>query len=314
MRILLLVVLLLVPAWAQDRGQDMHDFFQWALDAPLTQRYSDKLQAVVATMSDASLQPLYNQIDNLNMTGTGARAELRTTYRAELLGLDGPLGDLARQINQDARQPMVQGNPPLTRLAVEAFSEWYLFALGQTGPPPGKTFNDSMAVTLQAIYPKLTPAQQQSLGNVASMWAALRQKWPTMSAADQATLKAQWATLLAPIVARRAPLAPAFQALEALRQAAKGDDPSATAAAEQAVTAQSIRLQGLGTPEAMALAKRLDEVVSGTNTLSQLNAMSSEIADRAHLPISDPDSIQPIVNGTWQQGWAGGMSPFMYRW
>lgn len=320
---LLLLVLLACAALAQDasnvRGKDMHDFFQWALDAPLTQAYSDQLQATLVKMwqngQGPSLRPLYDQIDNLNLAPTGVRAQLRTTYRAELLDLDGPLGDLARAINKDARQPMVQGNPPLTRLAVEAFSEWYLFALGYEGPPPGDTFNDSMALTLQQLYPKLTAPQQQSLANVASMWAALREKWPSMSAADQATLKAQWQTLLAPVVAERKPLLPAFQAMQALREAARGDDPAKTAAAAQAVTQEAIRLRGLGTPEALQLATRLEQLVSSADTLSQINAMSSEIADRAHLPISDPDSIQPIVGGTWQQGWgSGAMSPFMYRW
>jgi len=319
----LLLVLLSGAAQAQDasdvRGKDMHDFFQWALDAPLTQAYSDQLQATLVKYwqegRGPSLRPLYDQIDNLDMAPTGVRAQLRTTYRAELLGLDGPLGDLARAINKDARQPMVQGNPPLTRLAVEAFAEWYLFALGYEGPPPGDTFNDSMAITLQQLYPKLTSAQQQSLSNVASMWAALRQRWPSMAPTEQATLKAQWQTLLAPVVAERKPLQPAFQAMQALREAAKGDDPSRTAAAAQAVMQEAIKLRSQGTPEALQLATRLEQLVSAADTLSQINQMSSEIADRAHLPISDPDSIQPIVSGTWQQGWgAGGMSPYMYRW
>lgn len=322
-RHLLLLVLLACAALAQEasdvRGKDMHDFFQWALDAPLTQAYGDQLQATLVKLwqngQGPSLRPLYDQIDNLDMTPAGARAELRRTYRAELLGLDGPLGDLARAINKDARQPMVSGNPPLTRLAVEAFAEWYLFALGYEGPPPGDTFNDSMAVTLQQLYPQLNASQQQSLANVASMWAALRARWPSLSASDQAALKAQWQTLLAPVVAERKPLQPAFQAMQALREAARGDDPAKTAAAAQAVTTEAIKLRGLGTPEALQLATRLEQLVSSADTLAQINSMSAEIADRAHLPISDPDSIQPVVYGNWMSSWAAqDASGLRFRW
>jgi hypothetical protein len=96
----------------------------------------------------------------------------------------------------DAAHPVIAaGNPPLTRQAADAFTEFWCFTKNQAGGERldcNQALKDSNAQRLSQTYGGLPPGQQTQLAAMPQTWATLRLGWAESSEADRQKMRSRW--------------------------------------------------------------------------------------------------------------------------
>ena len=156
----------------------------------------------------------------------------------------------------------------LNQQAVDAFCEWFLFAIalldGQkpAESPPGASFAAHLQQILMRGWPKLSTANRKKLTDFPEYWAAVRRDWPSLSGERRQEMLGNWGTALAPLLhsSERQELARAC--LADLQSSYRSQtDPDQLERALQRVESAARRMAAEGDPESTALARQLRQAV-----------------------------------------------------
>lgn len=188
------------------------DLLEWALDLQMTAEQRDHARdTLVASWQAKDHQAIANSTQLLALYDRVAR--LAPAQRDQARGKTTP--ELLAQLKKDrkdplarwllgvydaAHAPIAQGDPPLTRQAIDACAELLAFLAGQAGKgatePPDAKLKASVEHELVARWPKLDHAQQQQLARLPAFWAASRVAWARASETERAAARKQWAEAL----------------------------------------------------------------------------------------------------------------------
>jgi hypothetical protein len=188
------------------------DFIEWVLDVPFTQAQRDDLKEhFVAAWNrgnrgeiDGVGQILQGRLALDKLTDPDKKELARQSIRAEVLKqwrASAGRGDaLTRQmidIYDAAHQPLVAGDPPLTRQATDATIEVIHFMASRVAGAgdfvPSAPEKEQFAKSLAAAYPTMPKENRDELAKMPTYWAALRVAWPELSRDEQSKLTAAWA-------------------------------------------------------------------------------------------------------------------------
>jgi hypothetical protein len=140
-------------------------------------------------------------------------------------------------IHADVDRVLAEGQPPLTRHAVEAFAEFLHFAgqqvAGVRAPLPAAV-REQVVADVVAEWPRLPAEQRQLVVGMPLGWAALRLRWPELNADERQAMVADWRAM------------PRIVALgQAIATAASADAQQQQAAAAKQSTSisEALRLQ-----------------------------------------------------------------------
>ncbi|MHB8878744.1 MAG: hypothetical protein ACYC8T_34015 [Myxococcaceae bacterium] len=207
-------------------------FFEWLLDARLTEEQQQQFQDSLARSWTArnaeeiagtlAVIKFYDDLaQKTEAERNGVREALLNSFLESMRqSPDDPMSRWVLGIYYSAHTPIAKGNPPLTRQVADAFAEVNCFMIGQvvgdTGFKPGKELKDQLATSLAAGYPGFSAQQQKEYQQLPLAWAAIRMTWPTLSEAEKAKYRRQWApgvqAMLAPAEAKARPAAAAAAA------------------------------------------------------------------------------------------------------
>jgi hypothetical protein len=208
----------------------------------------------------------------------GARADMRNPAAQRLVAA-----------YEEAHPVIAAGNPPLTRQAVDAFTEFLCFTKNEGGGPRldcNQALKNSYAQQLAQTFRALPPEQQKKLAEMPQTWASLRLGWATSSEADRQKMRAQWQ----PAGQATPPEDPRWVAAEAAAARANAfgkkdpetvSDQELLAAAKDANTvAQEYRRQG--TPQLLQYAVAWEQLAGtyrvGLGVYRQIASMNADQA------------------------------------
>jgi hypothetical protein len=188
------------------------DFIEWMLDVPFTQSQRDGLKDhLVAAWAnndrgeiDGVSEIVKARLELDKLTDANRKELARQAIRVEVLKqwrTEAGQGDvMAKQmiaVYDAAHQPLVAGDPPLTRQATDATIEVIHFmasrVAGTADFVPGAQEKDRFATNLAAAYPTMPRENRDELAKMPTYWAALRVAWPELSRDQQSKLTAAWA-------------------------------------------------------------------------------------------------------------------------
>ena len=175
------------------------DFVEWLMQVQLTDGQKETVETELRRMwqknSKEDIDGLMKILDSRDKLAA-MKPEERELVRQKILddGIaewrkDPSVGaKLLVDIYDGTHKPIAAGNPPLTRQAVDAFSEVLFFAAGQvsgvTCPPPAE-LKAKLADAIAKDYPSMGPDQQKQISQMPLGWAALRVAWPAYSDAEK---------------------------------------------------------------------------------------------------------------------------------
>jgi hypothetical protein len=213
------------PRLTAELLQKATGFFEWLLDAQLTQEQRREFQD---SLSQSWIQKKQDEIqstvavvqfsDRLNgmsqQDREAYRQVLQEKFLAQMRAQPGSI--LSRwvvNIYDSAHKPIARGNPPLTKQMVDAYAEVVGFMLresmGKQYFAANRIFKDALANSLIAQYSRLAPEQQAALGQVPGIWAIIQARWPAIPEPEKQALRDQWRTSLQEIVNVAAQATPA---------------------------------------------------------------------------------------------------------
>jgi hypothetical protein len=191
-------------------------FFEWLLDAQLTQEqrreFQDSLSQSWIRKKQDEIQSAVMVVqfaDQLNGMSQEDREAYRQVLQAKFLDQKRaqPGNVLSRwvlNIYDSAHKPIASGNPPLTRQMVDAYAELVGFMLresmGKQYFAANRVFKDALARNLIAQYRQLARQQQAALAQVPEIWAIIQARWPATSEPEKKALRDQWRTSLQALV------------------------------------------------------------------------------------------------------------------
>lgn len=195
------------PPLTQATVDQVVDFLEWLLEAPFT---DDQRTTVRTFMVDS-----WRKRDKVEMDGAAdilkargqlsamppdrrvlAREQIREGAVKEWRTQNDAVAKLMVSIYDASRQPLAQGNPPLTRQSADAAVEMLFFMASQVagGDPvaPTQPMKDQFAANLASGYAQLSDNDRKSVAEAPLTWAGIRANWPETSAAEKEKFKAQW--------------------------------------------------------------------------------------------------------------------------
>jgi hypothetical protein len=218
------------------------DFIEWMLDVPFTQGQRDELKAHFVDAwakndrgeIDGVAQIIKGRIELDKLTDANKKELARQAIRAEVLKqwrAEAGQGDaMAKQmlgIYDAAHQPLVTGDPPLTRQATDATIEVIHFmasrVAGTSDFVASEPEKEQFAKSLAAAYPTMPRENRDELAKMPTYWAALRVAWPELSRDEQSKLTAAWANsdqvkpVVEQIKAAQAKASPSSDSMAALK-------------------------------------------------------------------------------------------------
>lgn len=195
------------PPLTQERADRCGRFFEWLLETRLTNDQRETIQDYLVgvwTNKDAnqmanavSVLDQYAQIEKLDpATRDLAREEAQPRFIASWRKQDDPLCKWAAGVYDAAHQPIVAGDPPLTRQVSDATLEVLCFVVSEvrggqrleTGP----VLKEHWAKMMAADYAQLGNEQKKVLAEMPTIWAALRAGWVQMPEDKKAEYRTQW--------------------------------------------------------------------------------------------------------------------------
>ena len=183
-------------------------FFEWLLDAKLTQEQRREFQDSLAEswthtrqdeiQSTVSVVQFADRMNGMSQQEREAyRQILQSKFIAEMR--TQPARVLARwvlNIYDSAHKPLAPGNPPLTRQMVDVYAELIGFMLresmGKQYFAANRIFKDTLAQSVVAQYRQLAPDQQAALAQVPGIWAIIQARWPATPEPEKQQLRQQW--------------------------------------------------------------------------------------------------------------------------
>jgi hypothetical protein len=186
-------------------------FLGWLLEIPVTQSFATAQRTrLVRGWSNpkevqTTLLMLKWQLDTARLKdGTAHRDYARALAQPVLMkGLRAEKTDADSRLLVEAfdvaHRPIVDGDPPLTRQASDAWTELYCFVNNQAGyphmdatPPLKQRFSTALAIT----YLGYTPEERRFYAGMPLRWAALRWTWMGGQDADRRKIMAAWLPLV----------------------------------------------------------------------------------------------------------------------
>ena len=157
----------------------------------------------------------------------------------------------------------------LNQQSVDAFCEWFLFAValadGQppAESPPGYTFAAHLKQIVVRAWPNLAPENRKKVLNFPVYWADLRQDWPKLSEAQRRTLTENWRTALRPLLKASQKQELARACLVDLQNTYRSSQatPVDLQQALQRVETAARRMSADGDPESKAQARQLQNAM-----------------------------------------------------
>jgi hypothetical protein len=200
------------PPLTQQTADNLAGFFEWLLDAPLTQGQRQEIQeAAVEVWQRGDMETMANILGIVQafgqvvQLGETQRMQVRQELQPALLAeaRQHPGNDLSRwmlQVYDAAHVSIAPGTPPLTRQVAEAYAEVQHFLLGVVATGQARPIEQDFGPTgrdvwVQAIaddYPRYGPEYQRKLTEMPLFRAAIGEAWPALTAAEQTQLRNQW--------------------------------------------------------------------------------------------------------------------------
>ncbi len=183
------------------------DFLEWLVHAPLTEEQRGVVESELRRFWKEKLQ---DDIDGttemlaargeLAKLGEAERELARQTILEQALAAwrkdDQSAGArMMLAIHAAANEPIAAGEPPLTRQAVDAFAEFFVFAAGQVAGCEGrlgKEVRDELAKTTAEGYADMPAEQRETIAGMPLLWAALRVAWPELPAEQKQAYVDAW--------------------------------------------------------------------------------------------------------------------------
>jgi len=201
------------PPLTQATVDAITDFLEWLIEVPFTQEQK--------TMIAGNITDSWKKNDRAEIEGTlealKLRAQLsqmtpqqkavaRQAAQPELIKAArqeaDPVAKMIVQVYEAGRQPIAQGDPPLTRQAADAMLEVLFFMAAQVQggdsavmnlPAPTQEMKDQWAKNLAANYGNADAAARKQIAGMPLTWAAIRMLWSDLPEADKSQARAQWA-------------------------------------------------------------------------------------------------------------------------
>ena len=189
-------------------------FMGWLLEIPLDRSRADGIifMQLMETLNETLLadwknpREMKNDLDTLTWQLEMAqhspeeRAYLRIITQPELIkGLQAAKGERYAQLllaaYEEAHPRVAVGNPPLTRQAVDALTEFLCFTQNEGGGPRlncDQALKDGYAQQFAQKYGTLSAEQQKRLADMPRTWALLRVAWAKGSEAERQNMRRQW--------------------------------------------------------------------------------------------------------------------------
>jgi hypothetical protein len=189
------------------------DFLEWLIEVPFTE---EQKAMIAGNMTDS-----WKRNDRADIEGTlealKLRAQLsqmtpeqkalaRQAAQPELIKAarkeTDPVAKMIVQVYEAGRQPIAEGDPPLTRQAADAMLEVLFFMAAQVQggdaavaslPQPTREMKDQWAKNLAANYDKADDAARGQIAKMPLTWAAIRMLWPDLPEGEKSQARAQWA-------------------------------------------------------------------------------------------------------------------------
>ncbi len=210
---------------------------------------------------------------------------LTRSQRQTLSGLQGaPFDQEVRRIDRRGHTKLVG---ELNQQAVDAFTEWFLFAVavidGQTPAelPPGASFAAHVQQILVRAWPKLTPENQKKVLDFPAYWASLRRDWPGLGDEQKRTLVSNWRAAFGPLLKSGGRQELARACLADLQTTYRGQaTPQELQQALQRVESAARRMAADGDPESKALARQLQSAMLAVQAQQDQKRAIQEIEAR----------------------------------
>ncbi len=196
------------PPLTKELVDKSSDFFEWLLDAHLTQQQR-------AIYQD-SLAMSWKQHRQEDIDGTIALIQykeelMRKTPAEQRLGRDALCERMLAKAQETpnagmipwilnvyyaAHRPIANGKPPLTAEVADAYAEFVSFmmheSLGRLIFRADRRFKNMIAQSLAAQYPMYSPQQQMQFAEMPALWEALRMRWPQLTEMERAKYRNMW--------------------------------------------------------------------------------------------------------------------------
>lgn len=193
------------PALTQEMVDRYNLFFEWLLDAPMTQEQRRQVQEALSadwkarnhTEIDNALRAVRFQ-EQIEQKTDSERDLLRASLQPTVLNTlqkqpNNPSARWVMALYDQAHRPIAAGTPSLTRQMTDSFIELLCFLHNQAvgGEPFAVSGDDKeqFARTLAADYSKYRPELQKHIASMPIMWAALRYRWPKLGETDRDAYK-----------------------------------------------------------------------------------------------------------------------------
>lgn len=171
------------------------DFLEWLMQNPFTDEQRATVEGEVRGFwrdrSEKDIEDIGDLLDarkELAKLNAAERELARQSVLEQALAQwreerDSPSAKMMLAIHEASHRPLAAGEPPLTRQAVDAFTEYLYFAAGHLADvdgKPGKDVKDKFAAEVAAGYGELPQEQRATIAGMPMLWAALRVVWPDM--------------------------------------------------------------------------------------------------------------------------------------
>ena len=196
------------PPLTQEMVDRYNLFFEWLLDAPMTQEQRQRIQdAVVADWKAGRSTEIQTAVkivqaqEQIEQKTESERDLLRASMQPKVLDplRKQPDNESARWVlalYDNAHKPIATGTVPLTRQMADSFIEMLCFMHNQavSGEPFIATHEDKdqFAKTLAGLFGKYNPELQKHIASMPALWAALRYQWSRLNDTDRSAWKSRF--------------------------------------------------------------------------------------------------------------------------
>ncbi len=196
-----------VPPLTRFMVDETIDFLEWLVHSPMTEEQRGTVESELRRFWQEKVK---DEMDGI-LEVLSARTELAKLGEAEReLARQAILEQAVEEWRKDAgstgakmllaihaaaNEPIAQGEPPLTRQAVDAFAEFLAFAAGQVAGCEGKLpkdLRDELAKGIADGYPGLAKEERETIAGMPMVWAALRVVWPDLPAEQKQSYVDGW--------------------------------------------------------------------------------------------------------------------------
>ena len=200
-----------LPPLTEETVGRFTEFFEWAFYVQLTVEQRQVLrkyavdtwsQKKKSDMGDV-IQVVRQQIE-LAKLDAQKRALVRVQVEPELLAQmrnqpNEPMAKWALAVYEASHRIIAPGSPPLTRQSTDAFLDALFFMAGEVSGQqsvPDQKLKDDWATGLATNYPRMSVELKKQIAGMPLFAAVMQVSWPTLSAAEKAQCRTQWAEQL----------------------------------------------------------------------------------------------------------------------